>query len=246
MSLLTFHPPVIGHRGAKALAPENTMSSFRRAQEAGVLWVETDVKLTRDGVAILMHDDMLDRTTNGRGAVAKTDWSEIQALDAGSWFDPAFRDERVPRLEEILRFVLDHGLRINLEIKPCLGRSQATAMVALIETAKLWPRDAAPPLISSFDIDALIVASQLHPEWPRGFLFEKWPENLDTIIRMTQPAILGIDEEIITPERLDDIRKTGLPLQAFTVNDPSRAQKLLHDGIVAVFSDNPRPILDAL
>jgi glycerophosphoryl diester phosphodiesterase len=243
---LTFDPPVIGHRGAKALAPENTLASYRCAQEQGVLWVETDVKLTKDGVPILMHDDTLERTTNGQGAVAETDWVEIKKLDAGSWFAPEFAGEAVPHVSELLRFVLDHGLRLNLEIKPCLGRSQATAMVALMEVAKLWPRDTPPPLISSFDVDALIVAAQLHPEWPRGFLFEEWPEDLRSLLQMTKPSVLGFDEEILTPQRLVSLKQIGMPLLAYTINDPVQAQELLHAGVSAVFSDNPKTIFEVL
>jgi glycerophosphoryl diester phosphodiesterase len=243
---LTFHPPVIGHRGAKALAPENTMSSFQCAQKQGVLWIETDIKLTRDGVPILMHDDRLDRTTNGQGLVADRDWAEIKKLDAGSWFAPEFAGERVPNLAEILRFALDHRLRLNLEIKPCLGRAQATAMVALMEVAKFWPRDTPPPLISSFDIDALIVASQLHPEWPRGFLFDEWPEDLRTLMTMTKPSVLGFDQKLLTSQRLASLKQLDLPLLAYTVNDPPEAQKLLHAGVSAVFSDNPASILEVL
>ncbi len=244
--MLTFHPPVIGHRGAKAVAPENTMASFRRAYQQGASWIETDVKLTRDGVAILMHDDVLDRTTNGKGEVKQLDWNDIQSLDAGSWFNPEFAGEKIPRLADLLPFVLDHGLHINLEIKPCLGRSQATAMVTLIETAKVWPRDAPPPLISSFDIDSLIVASQLHPEWPRGFLFEEWPENLAATIQMAQPSTLGVDDKILTPERINILKKTGLPLLVYTVNDPLRMKELLALGVAAVFSDNPASMIEKL
>jgi glycerophosphoryl diester phosphodiesterase len=246
MSKLSFHPPVIGHRGVKGLAPENTMASFRRAKDEGVRWLETDVKLTKDGVPILMHDDTLDRTTNGHGPVLTTDWADIRKLDAGGWFAPEFVGERVPHLTEFLQFAREYGMRINVEIKPCLGRSQATAMVALIEIAKIWPRTAPPPLISSFDVDALITAAQLHPEWPRGFLFEEWPEDLRALMNMTEPSVLGIDHEILSDSRIAVLKKTGLPLLAYTVNNPARAQQLLGQGFVAVFSDNPKPILEIL
>src|SRR4051812_26195793 len=92
----TFIPPLIAHRGASSEAPENTLAALKLARGRGANWVEVDVKLTQDGVPILMHDDTLERTTDGTGKVADTSWATIQTLDAGSWFDKKFRGERVP------------------------------------------------------------------------------------------------------------------------------------------------------
>jgi glycerophosphoryl diester phosphodiesterase len=93
---------VIGHRGAAAVAPENTWESFEAALDAGVDAIETDVRATRDGVLVLMHDESLDRTTDGAGHVQETPWSVVHTLDAGAWFGEAFCGARVPRLYETL------------------------------------------------------------------------------------------------------------------------------------------------
>src|SRR5882672_3455210 len=122
LSFLAFRPPVIAHRGARASAPENTMAAFRRAYEDGAKWIEVDIKLTHDGIPIIMHDDTLDRTTDGKGPVADMLWDDMQKLEAGNWFGPGFAGERVPRLSEVLHFVLEHNMRINMELKPCPGR----------------------------------------------------------------------------------------------------------------------------
>ena len=114
-------PRVIGHRGAAAAAPENTLVSLQKAKELGASWVEFDVKLTRDGVPILMHDERLERTTDGRGEVALTTLNDLQKLDAGGWFGPAFRGEPVPTLEAALALCAELGLGINVEIKPVRG-----------------------------------------------------------------------------------------------------------------------------
>ena len=87
MPKTTFVPPVIGHRGACGHAPENTLVSFRRAAALGVRWVEFDVRLSRDREVVVLHDEGLERTTNGGGLVAEKDWAELQALDAGAWYD---------------------------------------------------------------------------------------------------------------------------------------------------------------
>ena len=132
-------PQVIGHRGAAAAAPENTLASIRKAKELGASWIEFDVKLTRDGQAILFHDDRLERTTDGRGAVAATTLAEIKRLDAGSWFGPAFRGEPVPTFDEALMLCAELGLGINVEIKPCRRREAETAAVAMAALLRLWP-----------------------------------------------------------------------------------------------------------
>jgi glycerophosphoryl diester phosphodiesterase len=243
---LHWAPPVIGHRGACASAPENTLAAFRRAYDQGVTWIETDVKLTHEGIPILMHDDMLDRTTSGKGLVADTTWAVMQKLDAGRWFGPSFIGETVPQLAEGLRFVIERNMRINLELKPCPGRAQATTMVALIETAKLWPDDRPPPLISSFDITALTIASGLHPEWPRALALDEWRDDWAGLVRQTGAAALTINAGILTRARIGVLAEARLPILAYTVNEPAQAKELLQWGVSAVFSDDPQAIIKAL
>ncbi|MGB9154246.1 MAG: glycerophosphodiester phosphodiesterase [Alphaproteobacteria bacterium] len=245
-SKLDFIPPVIAHRGARNRAPENTMASFKAAYEDGAKWIETDVKLTSDGVPILMHDDTLNRTTNGQGCVADMDWDDMQNLDAGGWYSPAFRGTRVPTLAELLSFAYDTGLRLNLELKPCPGRAQATAMVALIEAAKLWPDTAPDPLISSFDVESLTIAAQLHPGWPRGLLLDEWRDDWREVVSLTQATTVNMNAAIVTPERIALLREAQKPILVYTVNDATQAKTLLQSGIQAVFSDNPGDIIKAL
>lgn len=109
-------PLIIGHRGASALAPENTFAAFDLALALGADGIETDIRSTRDGFLVLVHDTTLDRTTNGAGPVGARSWAAIRALDAGSWFGPAFTSERVPRLEELLDRYLEQAI-LCLEVK---------------------------------------------------------------------------------------------------------------------------------
>lgn len=243
---LRFEPPVIAHRGASAAAPENTIAAFERAYAEGARWIETDVKLTRDGVPVLFHDDTLDRTTNGTGAIAEIDWAQLRELDAGSWFNTLYKGARVPRLSDGLAFALKHKMRFNLELKPCPGRTQATVMVAMIEIAKHWPENAPPPLLSSFDTDALAQAAKLHPQWPRGLLLNEWQDDWPALVRKTGASLLHINADRFTPDQIAVLRKLQMPLLAYTVNDPLRARELLHSGITAVFCDRPKAIIPAL
>jgi len=132
-------PRVIGHRGAAAHAPENTLASFRKAAALGVEMVEFDVKLTRNRVPVVIHDDTLDRTTDGSGPIANSDFAAVRMLDAGRKFAPEFRGERVPTLDEVLTVALELGLAVNIEIKPCPGREVETAEVALAAAQKEEP-----------------------------------------------------------------------------------------------------------
>ena len=127
-------PRVIGHRGAAAYAPENTLEGIREAARRGARWVEFDAKLTGDGVVILMHDDTLDRTTNGHGSVAQTSFGDIGRLDAGAWFGEAWRGARVPRLADALALLVELDMQANIEIKPCPGREIETAQ-AVVDVA---------------------------------------------------------------------------------------------------------------
>ena len=120
-------------------------------------------------------------------------------------------------------------------------------MVALMEVAKLWPHAAPPPLIASFDIDALIVAAQLHPEWPRAFLFNTWPDDFRAALNMIHPAVLGAVPDALTPDHLALLKGTELPLlTSYGVDSPARAREFLQQGFAAVISGNPKGILEVL
>ncbi len=239
-------PRVIGHRGAAGLAPENTLAGLRKAAELGCGMVEVDVKLTRDGVPILMHDDRLDRTTDGTGAVRNLDWPAIAGLDAGCWFGSAFAGERVPTLAQALALAAGLGLAINLEIKPCPGRERETALVALAQAAALWPADQPPPLVSSFDLESLTAAQEIAPGWPRGYLIWRRPRNWRAVAERLGAATINISQRRSSPARIADYRSLGLPVLAYTVNDAARALTLFGQGVAAVFTDRPDMILAAL
>ncbi|MDD3371815.1 MAG: glycerophosphodiester phosphodiesterase family protein [Alphaproteobacteria bacterium] len=226
-------------------APENTLESFIAARDAGVKWIETDVKLTSDGVPVLMHDELLDRTTSGHGPIADTTWTQMQSLDAGRWFSPSFSGTRVTPLSKVLTFCAESDIRLFLEIKPSPGRTQATVMVALIEAAKFWPESIAPPVISSFDRDALIIAAQLRPDWPRSLLMDEWNKDWIDAALLTQASVVAIKDSLLTDDRLKTLRKTPLPILAYTVNAPERASELLSGGVTAVFTDDAQALIEA-
>jgi len=143
-------PKVIGHRGAAAYAPENTLASFREARRRGATWVEIDVKLTRDGVPIVMHDASLKRTMGIDRLVAEMLRAELPA--------------DVPTFEEAIACFAELGLGCNVEIKPCEGREQETARVTVETLRRSWPAQLPPPLLSSFKDASLAAARDAAPE----------------------------------------------------------------------------------
>lgn len=239
-------PPVIGHRGAAATAPENTLAGIRQASELGALWIEFDVKLTRDGHAILMHDERLERTTDGAGRVAETTLAEVKRLDAGSWFGPAFRGEPVPTFEEALGLCAELGLGANVELKPCRGREAETARFAMEELLRVWPEDRPAPLVSSFAPDCLEVAREIAPQLPRGLLCNRLPTDWKVQVERHECATVHLNHRWTTARQRIALTAEGLSLVLYTVNSARRAQAQLEAGVTAIITDQIAAVLAAL
>jgi glycerophosphoryl diester phosphodiesterase len=239
-------PRVIGHRGAAGAAPENTLASIRKARELGATWIEFDVKLTRDGHPILFHDDCLERTTDGRGAVAATTLAQIRGLDAGGWFGAAFRGEHVPTFEEALALCAELGLGINVEIKPCANRDVETAQVTMAMLLEVWPPQMPAPLVSSFAPACLRVARDLAPEVPRGYLAGTLPRRWRELMAEYECAAMHLNHRRIVPWQRATILAAGIPVVLYTVNDGSRARRQLDAGVAAVITDHVDRVLTCL
>lgn len=236
--MLSTLPRLIGHRGAKESAPENTLASIREAARQGAAWIELDVMLTRDGVPVIIHDDTLDRTTSGTGPVPSLDLADLRRLDAGSWFDPRFAGEPVPTLEEALELARSLGLGLNLEIKPYPGQEGPTAGAAMAMLERLWPSDR-PLLVSSFEVPCLEVALELAPAVPRGYLLWDPPADWAAIADRIGAATLNVHQDRQTADSVAAYRATGRPVLAYTVNDADRARTLFGWGVAGLFTDAP-------
>jgi glycerophosphoryl diester phosphodiesterase len=234
---------VIGHRGAAASAPENTLAGFRRAHELGARWVEFDVQVTRDGCPILLHDARLERTTDGRGIAADLDQAAIAGLDAGAWFGRKFRGERVPRLEDAMILLDELGVGAVIEIKaePGAGPRTMRAALGVLETRARGP-DA---VLSSFDEDALALAAAAAPEFPRALIVKSVPADWRARVERLGCAALHASERALDAATIQAV-SARLPLRAYTVNAPARARALLGGGVAAVFTDCPDVILSGI
>ncbi len=231
------YPTHIAHRGGGSLAPENTLAAMRVGCDSGYRMVEFDAKLCGDGTLVLMHDQTLERTTDGKGRVAALPWSELARLDAGAWHSPAFAGEPIPRMAAVARYLLANKLYCNIEIKPCPGRERETGAAVAVEVQSLWADAEAPPLISSFSERALEVAGRVAPDLPRALLVDEPAEGwLIRAARLGCKAI-HLNHRYVTPERIASGHQAGFKLLAYTVNEPARAQELLSAGLDGIFTD---------
>jgi glycerophosphoryl diester phosphodiesterase len=228
-------PRVIGHRGAAALAPENTLAGFRKAASLGCRSVEFDVRLSRDGAPVLFHDDTVKRLTQGKGAVATLSLGELQALRV--------RGEPIPTLAQALAELRALGLGGNLELKADDGSEAALAAIVARTVAAVT---APPLLVSSFSVAALDAFSRAAPTIPRGVLFEALPPDWrDIATRLGAIAIIG-DHRHLRLLDARDVKAAGLLLLTYTVNDPRRARDLLAWHIDGIITDMPDVMLAAL
>lgn len=239
-------PPVIGHRGAAAYAPENTIESIQTAAEMGAKWIEVDVKLTKDSVPIIFHDDDLDRTTNGHGPVAAMNFDDIRDLEAGGWFSEGFAGVKIPTLEEVIDVVLQRNLGINLEIKPCPGREIETAEAMLDVLSQIWD-EPDRLLISSFSHVSLETAMDMAPEWPRGLLLEtEAPDNWAELADYLQASTINIDGRTASREFIEEVMELQKPILAYTINDPNLARRLRAWGVDSFFTDDLDAVNDGM
>jgi glycerophosphoryl diester phosphodiesterase len=232
-------PRIIGHRGAATYAPENTLVALREARRRGAAWVEFDVKLSGDGVPMLMHDESLKRTTGLDRDACSISWSEIRCLDAGAWKAARFAGEPVPSFEAAIACLAAEGLGANVEIKPCPGREAATA-IAVVETLRrLWPARLPVPLLSSFKHKALAAARDTAPEFPRAVLIDELTDTWRG--RAEALAAVGVNTNgaKLTAARAAEIKAAGYLLGVYTINDPAMARDLLEMGVDCIITDAP-------
>jgi glycerophosphoryl diester phosphodiesterase len=231
------YPFWIAHRGAGKLAPENTLAAFRLGASHGYTAFECDVKLSADGVPFLLHDDRLERTTSGQGVAGERTWSELGRLDAGSWHSAAFAGEPLPSFENIARYCLRNGHCLNVEIKPTPGVERHTGEVVAQHAARLWRDAPAPPLLSSFSVDALRGAQAAEPQLPRGLLLDTlWQGWFEAAIDLGCVATV-CNQALWDRTNVTQAHSAGLRALSYTVNDEWAAQRLLDLGTDGIITD---------
>ncbi|MHA6914131.1 glycerophosphodiester phosphodiesterase [Ralstonia pseudosolanacearum] len=231
------YPRAIAHRGAGKLAPENTLAAFRHGAGFGYRMFEFDVKLSGDGVAVLLHDATLERTTSGRGRVDALSFGQIAQLDAGSWHSPAFAGEPVPTLAAVARYLRANGLLANIEIKPVPGTEWRTGAAVALDARTLWADAGVPPLLSSFSGAALAAAREAAPELPRALLLDTLPADWLDRLRALDCVALDANHRVLTPEVISAAHAAGFRVCCYTVNDVERASLLWGAGLDGLITD---------
>ncbi len=239
-------PRVMGHRGAAAVAPENTLVSLRTAAAMGMTWVEFDVMLSGDGVPVLFHDDNLKRITGRKAAMARTPFAELAQLEAGAWFAPGFIGEPIPSLEQALALAVELGFTPNIEIKPTPRRDVATAAAVAETIARRWPEDRPGPMISSFSRKALEIVRDRVPTLPRALIAWRLPRDWEAAAGTLECASLHLRGLRLRAKTAAKIKRAGYQLAAFTVNDPKKARRLIRFGVDCIITDRPDVIAEAL
>ncbi|MDT3672857.1 MAG: glycerophosphodiester phosphodiesterase [Aromatoleum sp.] len=230
---------VLAHRCGGGLAPENTLAGLDVAASLDCGGVEFDVMLSGSGSPVLIHDETLERTTDGRGYVAETPDDRLRQFDAGRWFGERFGGERIPTLKQAADRCIALGLSVNLEIKPSHGADEVTGRVVASDALTLWANAHVPPLLSSFSADALSAAAKAAPALQRGLLVERIPADWLERCRSVGAVALHADAHHLTFDVVARVRACGLRVAAYTVNDPCRAYELFGWGVDCVITDRP-------
>lgn len=229
---------VIAHRGASGYAPENTMSAFNRAAEMNVHGIELDVQMSRDNEIVVIHDYKVDRTTNGVGKVRQHTLEELQGLDAGTWFNVEFKDERIVTLEEVFE-KMPKDMLINVEIKN-QAKVKDDIAVKLVELIEKHDRQE-KVIISSFDHTVLKEVSDLNDSIRLGVLLyaslvEPWRyiKRMEMNIHSIHSALEYTDKTFI-----EESQKRGYKVYVYTVNDRVDAQYLMDSGVDGIITNYP-------
>lgn len=228
---------LVAHRGGGRHAPENTLAAIRHGQSLGYRTHEIDVKLTRDGVSVLMHDATLERTTGVEGRAADLEWRELRKLDAGAWHSAAFRGEPIPTFEETAALLRSRDTMINIEIKPTPGFDRATGLQVARETRELWRGSGTVPLFSSFSYEALLAAREAAPEIPRGWLVDRFTEADWERLAVLDAAALHTNHRKFDPAWVQPLHDAGYRILLYTVNDADRVAELLAAGVDSIVTD---------
>lgn len=242
---LIFNPPVIAHRGASGYAPENTIAAFTKAAQLGVKWIEFDVLPAACGKPVIIHNETLNKTTNGTGKVYSYPYDFLQSLDAGSWFDPIFSGEKIPSLLQVIDFLQNTKLNANIEIKPSVNDELLVKQV-IKEMSPFLKTTSSQILFSSFSFEILQLLRKQCPRCQLGLLLHDWEPNWMGMCESLQCVSIHVNDKILTRDAAITVKSAGKALLCYTVNDVLRAKELFEWGVDAVFSDFPDKILDGL
>lgn len=237
---------IFAHRGARVVAPENTLPAFAKALEMGVAGIELDVHCSRDKQLVVIHNFSVNKTTNRRGAVSQYSAAQMAEMDAGSYFDPKFVGTGIPTLDQVFDLVSNRCI-VNVEIKSNspTGGDEAEILAQMLKERKLYEQ----VIVSSFNAITLIRLHALDPKIQLGYLYylpmpfyllDAWFSSV------MQPRALHPYHKLIDAKLMEYARKKGCAINTWTVNDLDDAKRLANLGVDVIMSDVPDQIMAGL
>lgn len=232
---------VVAHRGGSLLAPENTIAAFKNALELGVERIELDVQLSKDNAVVVIHDEKLDRTTNGIGEVSAYAYSQLSGFNAGSKFSEHFKGETIPLLENLLELVSGKATLL-IEIKKVGHRNKGieNAVVELIHKhqAASWC------VVQSFCYDSIVKIHELDETIKTGLLFTKPPIDkiLNNKIDVRFISEINFHHAYASKKNIEHLHSLNKKVFVWTVNKPERMKQLVENGVDGIITDDPKTL----
>jgi glycerophosphoryl diester phosphodiesterase len=231
---------LFAHRGCSTKAPENTMTAFRLAVQAGCAGIETDAHLAADGNIVLIHDENTRRTTDRSGRVAAMTTEELLTLDAGSWFDDAFTGERIPELKQLLELVEPTDMLINLELKNSICRYPGLEQAVLSEIKRFGMLERI--IFSSFNHASMALVKELEPKAETALLYGNILHRTKEYAIMCGASGLHPIRSAVDQALVDECHGASLKVRPWTVDEPGEAEKLAALGVDALISNCPEDL----
>ncbi len=231
---------IASHRGGAATAPENTLPAITAALDAGFAYVEVDVALTADRQPVLMHDKTVDRTTDGHGRLAELTFAEVRALDAGSWFDPAYAGTQVPTLDEFLTALVEADARAIVELKGEWDASAVDAAVAAVAAHGLERR----VVLASFDARTLAFAAAGSRVMSRLLILKHVPADVVSAVEEAgaRGVVVSRDEVLARPGIVDELHAAGARVVVYTLNEHDQWDAVTALGVDGIVTDDPHTL----
>lgn len=252
IQVVSAQPIIVANRGAMGYAPENTISAFKMAIELGADALELDLRQTKDGVLVALHDASVDKTTNGKGSVNNFHFKDLQTLDAGSWFDKKFSGEKIPSLQEVINVLNDSTILI-IELKE--GDETYPGIeervVSLVKENEIESRT----ILKSFDPNVLRRLREIEPNIPLCYVYALRIPWLGMIIDrgITFGSIYNIDAEYLQPHRfflsdsfVKDAQSKGFKIISWGVNSSEAIIESLDYGVDGIETDYPDLVLEKI
>ncbi len=236
-------PKLIGHRGLRDLCPENTLESFNKAFDIGLKYIELDVKISKDQIPIILHDDNLQRTANYFGLPSEYNYSELKKLDAGSYFYNRKTNIFIPKLIDVLDLCKKRKRGLNIELKPNKGLEKINVR-KIVEVIKNYNNT--EMFFSSFDLLSFIEISNELPNSNRSFLIDSFDDfSLEQIINFSslyQSNICGLNFKLLSQEIVNIIKKANLLITVYADKNMNlqEVKECFNLGIDSIFIDNPK------